>query len=177
MFGLNVYAPELKDLDWMYRQYQQAAKHGHFQIAASNDDSDEIIKRNIQSVIEQDVMVDFKLRARAFLFYLKTKKVGFVVMSEIKSIPDSYEIHLFMVDRKRRGQGIGEQMLLYILKEWNVMSDIYARCFPASRAMVGLLTKHGFCFRHDNDEGAGIYFRAASRANETHLIVNTDCHH
>lgn len=158
---LAAFDPTAADVDWMCRLYLQGAAKGHFYNELNGKPAEHVVRRNFIAIVEQHCLFDFDLRARAIVFCHKRKRIGYVVMTDIKSIPDAFEIHLFMVDRKRRRSGFGRRMLQHVIDDWNSQNDLYVRCFPVSAGMIHLLERSGFEFQKINSEGARLYRKTA----------------
>jgi RimJ/RimL family protein N-acetyltransferase len=154
---LKVFAADSTDINWMVNLYLDGAKDGHFLLDMSDKNYLDICQRNINSIVLQKQIIDFRLQAYAMIFEDEENKIGYAVMSEIQSGIGGNELHLFIVDRDHRNKGYGNRMLSEIIKRIHPIADIYIRCFATSTAMKSLAQKNGFRYSHTNSENAEVY--------------------
>lgn len=153
---LNSSPADYADMKWMYQLLIQAANKGHFEMR-NTQVGRETIKRNIHSIVMHHEIIDLGLSAKAIKFESQLGKVGYVVISDTRPGLDGKEIYIFVVEKQYRGYGYGQAMLEEVMHHWNPVTDIYARCLPASRVMAKLLSNNGFYRKGVNSDGAEIY--------------------
>jgi len=140
----RVFAADRSDVDWMFKNFCDAAEKGHFAQDVSLPEIRDGVRMNLMSILTRGIMRDSSLRAQAMVYEHNGTRVGFAVMSEVEAGIGGNQIHLFVVDPAFRRHGHGQAMVTDIIKRWHPQSDIYANCFPASRIMTQLLLKNGF---------------------------------
>lgn len=134
-----------KDFKFIYKLYLQEARERHFNydIYASR------LKRfffryELKSIIKKRIRISNRAQANALVFTKENIPVGFTILSE-DSANQCIEIWLVAIATEHRGKGLGKEMLTLTLKLFkDSKTDIYARCFNHSKAMIKILEKNNF---------------------------------
>ena len=141
---LNVVEADRTDIDWLISSYLGAASSGHFDYDIDDRVTLRMIRANLRSIVLQKKMKDFGRMTQTMIFELDGVRIGACVIAQIIGQPTEVELHIMLVDDAQRGKGYGSMMLDEVISRWHAECDIFARCYPASEQMAGMLVRHGF---------------------------------
>lgn len=172
---LKVYSADHSDIEWITQLYIESAREKHFNLDTSDDASICFIQRNIESMVNDQLLVDFNLETQTLVFEATGQRIGYAVLSAVKGDPDSVEIHLLVVDQHYRGHSYGRYMLDEIIKRWHHNVNIYARCYPASWLMMEMLLHSGFSYMTELHDSSRLYVLPQTHVNQL-CDLATDTH-
>ena len=118
------------------------ARKGHYSFNADNPEMVSMMRREIQSVITCQRLLDCR-PAEARVYTQNNTRVGLLIMCDHISSSSAHEIYALSVAKKYQHHGYGSQILDGLLHRY-VYENLYARCFSASMAMSKLLMSKGF---------------------------------
>ena len=148
----------ITDLSFIYSCLLYGARKGHYSFNAENPEVVRQMKKEIQSVISHQRLLDRRY-ALASIYTLKNKRIATSIMSAAFLNDDSFEFHAVSVARKFQNRGYGSHIIDDLLSRYQ-HSEIYARCSPASEKMNELLENRGFRL-HSIDMGYKVLVRDA----------------
>jgi RimJ/RimL family protein N-acetyltransferase len=132
----------ITDVDFINSCILYGARKGHYAFNAGNPDVVKSMKKEIQSVISRQTLLDQRY-AQATVFMLDGKRIATLILSEALPNSSSLEIYAFSVAKKYQGKGYGSQILESVLNRL-LYINVYARCSSASEKMVKLLESRSF---------------------------------
>lgn len=139
---LTVHRATDKDQNFICSHILAASRKGHFAIDPDNREMVTSMKQEIFSIINKKQLLN-GLGTFTFVFYNKSTRVGFTIITESPVNDGGFEIHAMLVLPEYQHQGFGSFMLDTVLGR--MLSDkVYARCSPQSEAMINMLHKRGF---------------------------------
>ena len=148
----------ITDLHFICGCILYGGRKGHYSIDVDNPDIVKSMKREMQSVINSQRLLDTR-HARATIYSIGGKRIAMVIISEASPGDSCYEIYAMSVIKSHQNKGYGLQILDSVLNRF-VYLDICARCLPASGRMSYLLAKRGFEF-HSMDKAYTVLLRTA----------------
>ncbi|MDH5765339.1 MAG: GNAT family N-acetyltransferase [Gammaproteobacteria bacterium] len=140
----------ITDLDFIYSCILYGSRKGHFSFDVGNSFMVNCMKREMQSVVHDQQLLDQR-QAQASIFFTQGKRIATLIMSEVAGEQSAYEIYAIVVARKFQHQGYGGQIIDEVLSHYP-QSDIYARCAPGSDQIVRLLDRRGFRLSSIDDD-------------------------
>ncbi len=150
----------ITDLHFICGCILYGGRKGHYSVDVENMDIVKGMKREMQSVINSQKLLD-KRHAQATIYTIGGKRIAVVIISEASPGDSCYEIYAMSVIKSYQNKGYGLQILDSVLNRF-VYLDICARCLPASGRMSRLLSKRGFEF-HSMDKAYTVLLRTAAR--------------
>ena len=132
----------ITDLAFIYSCILNGARKGHYSVNVDNPDVVKQMKKEIQSVIAHQLLLD-KRHASASVYTLKDSRIATLIMSAASLDDNGYEIYAISVAREHQNRGYGSAILDDIICCYQD-ADIYARCSTASGKMNQLLRKRSF---------------------------------
>ncbi|MDH5711487.1 MAG: hypothetical protein OEZ15_07495 [Gammaproteobacteria bacterium] len=130
------------DLAFIYSCILNGARKGHYLVDVDNPEMVRQMKKEIQSVITQQLLLD-KRHAVASVYTLHGTRVAALIMSAASLDNNGDEIYAISVAREHQNRGFGSAIIDDVICSYQV-TDIYARCSSASTKMSQLLKKRGF---------------------------------
>ena len=132
----------LTDLSFIYGCILYGARKGHYSLNSENPEMISFMKKEIQSVISHNVLLD-KREAEALIFTLNNKRVGMLILSDYLVDSRGIEIYALSIAKRYQQQGYGSQALDQLLRHY-LYEDLHARCSQESKEMKNLLLRRGF---------------------------------
>jgi len=139
---LEKHTANISDLAFIYRCILSGARKGHYSFNAENAAVVKQMKKEIQSVIGRQLLLDNR-RAQASIYTLDGKRIAVLIMSDASLNHDGVELYAISVIKQYQNCGYGNLILDEMLNR-HLNFDIYARCTQASEKMKHLLQKRNF---------------------------------
>ena len=161
---LKALQADLSDLPFMHSLFISEVEDGHFTKELLEEEQQELVRANMESIIVQGVQRDNGMRAQAIIYEEDEQRVGFVILSELEPNKGGNEMYIMAVDKEFRGKGYGRKILDDIIQRIVPHANLFVRCKPDSTVMYQMLIKRGF--QHFETDEEGTQFLAKQKASQ-----------
>jgi len=142
-----------QDIDFVMAQIVEGAKDGHYDPSILDPAQQSSYKKMLNNLLQgigTATMTERGIERKSGSLWIYGNKyqgnIGFFFISEKHEGSGEKEIELLMAGVKKqfRGIGHGSNMVCLFLALCPTTSILYARCYPASKAMYAALISSGF---------------------------------
>ena len=134
----------LSDLNFIFTLILAEAKNGHFARELLIPGAMRGFETELRSILTNRVRPN-GMYARAFIWEVSSKPVGFIVTTTCSPDNEGIELWMSALCPENRGVGEGKKLILDVLRKFQGKRLILlARCAPESKAMFHILTSNGF---------------------------------